>query len=120
MSVVSDPVRRAWARSGAEQAGQLAADAAVLLDRGSAGSAYGLATLALEEAGKALICLAPEAFLGDGIGEADLLKRLRRHEVKLDAALSPFRLLAELVSLASRLLGPGSVAGRALGVGGGR
>jgi hypothetical protein len=56
-----------------------------------------------------LICLDPEAFLGAGTREADMLTRLRRHEVKLDAALSPFILAAGALSLASRALGQGTV-----------
>lgn len=108
-SVLSKAVRRGWARAAVEQADRLAADAVVLLDLGSASSAYGLATLALEEAGKALICLDPEVFLGAGISEADVLARLRRHEVKLDAALSPFMLMGGALSLASRLSGQGTV-----------
>jgi len=70
---VSSSARRAWARAAADQATRLAKDAAVLLERGSHGSAYALATFALEEGGKALICLDPEAFLGDGVTEAEVL-----------------------------------------------
>ncbi len=106
---VSSSARRAWARAAADQATRLAKDAAVLLERGSHGSAYALATFALEEGGKALICLDPEAFLGDGVTEAEVLARLRRHEIKLEAAFSPFALAARLYALSSRLFGRGIV-----------
>jgi AbiV family abortive infection protein len=83
-----------------DNAARLARDAGALLALGSIPSAYALAVLATEEAGKALLCRKASA---TGMRRDEFSRRIRRHQEKLEAVQHARELLGTLDRVISTL-----------------